>query len=134
VWAALSSRSAPLPASETRDWAPTAASSYELITQYPIGGTHTGYGYDLPAASTPRTRLALMFARTRNRVEFEIYTGKSSANHGDARRARHRAHSRARKGLYQQTALERTVTVFESSTRKFRKLIRYMGVKPEAIQ
>jgi len=35
---------------------------------------------------------------------------------------------------YTSNGLDRTVTVFESSTLQFRKLIRYTGVKPDAIQ
>jgi len=40
---------------------------------------------------------------------------------------------RARQGLYS-NGLDRTVTVFEPRTLQFRKLIRYTGVKPDAIQ
>src|SRR5258708_13205184 len=44
LWAALIAVGA-LPVRDARSGAPSAPSSYRMITQYPIGGNDTGYAY-----------------------------------------------------------------------------------------
>jgi len=44
LWAALIAVGA-LPVRDARSGAPSAPSSYRMITQYPIGGNDTGYDY-----------------------------------------------------------------------------------------
>src|SRR5258707_4778764 len=129
LWAALIAVGA-LPVRDARSGAPSAASSYRMITQYPIGGNDTGYDYLRLDAATRR-----VFVAHANRVEvLNIDTGQKLGEITGM----HGVHGielipELGKG-YTSNGLDRTVTVFESSTLQFRKLIRYTGVKPDAIQ
>src|SRR6266481_3900843 len=71
LWAALIAVGA-LPVRDARSGAPSAPSSYRMITQYPIGGNDTGYDYLRLDAATRR-----VFVAHANRVEvLNIDTGQ----------------------------------------------------------
>jgi len=129
LWAALIAVGA-LPVRDARSGAPSAASSYRMITQYPIGGNDTGYDYLRLDAATRR-----VFVAHANRVEvLNIDTGQKLGEITGM----HGVHGielipELGKG-YTSNGLDRTVTVFDPRTLQFRKLIRYTGVKPDAIQ
>src|ERR1700730_4882966 len=102
LWVALIAIGA-LPVRDARSGAPSAASSYRMITQYPIGGNDKGYDY-LPGDITGMHGVP--------GIELIPELGKGYTSNG----------------------LDRTVTVFEPRTLQVRKVIRYTGVKPDAIQ
>ena len=110
--------------------APPAASPYHMIAQYPIGGNDTGYDYLRVDAATHR-----VFVAHANRVEvLNIDTGQKLGEITGM----HGVHGielipALGKG-YTSNGLDRTVTVFDRNTLQIRKLIRYTGVKPDAIQ
>ncbi len=109
---------------------PPAANSYHMIAQYPIGGNDTGYDYLRVDAPTRR-----VFVAHANRVEvLDVDTG---AKLGEIT-GMHGVHGielipELGKG-YTSNGLDRTVTVFDRDTLQTRRLIRYTGVKPDAIQ
>ena len=121
---------AALPAGSAQAATPAAASSYHMIAQYPIGGNDTGYDYlrvDAPARR--------VFVAHANRVEvLNVDTGEKVGEIAGM----HGVHGielipELGKG-YTSNGLDRTVTVFDRDTLKIRKVIRYTGVKPDAIQ
>ena len=121
---------AALPAGSAQAATPAAASSYHMIAQYPIGGNDTGYDYlrvDAPARR--------VFVAHANRVEvLNVDTGEKVGEIAGM----HGVHGielipELGKG-YTSNGLDRTVTVFDRDTLKVRKVIRYTGVKPDAIQ
>jgi len=101
-----------------------------MIAQYPIGGNDTGYDYLRVDALTRR-----VFVAHANRVEvLNVDTGEKlgeiAGMHGV-----HGIEFIAELGKgYTSNGLDRTVTVFDRDTLKIRKVIRYTGVKPDAIQ
>ena len=101
-----------------------------MIAQYPIGGNDTGYDYLRVDALTRR-----VFVAHANRVEvLNVDTGEKvgeiAGMHGV-----HGVELIAELGKgYTSNGLDRTVTVFDRDTLKIRKVIRYTGVKPDAIQ
>ncbi|TLZ54525.1 MAG: YncE family protein [Gammaproteobacteria bacterium] len=101
-----------------------------MIAQYPIGGNDTGYDYLRVDALTRR-----VFVAHANRVEvLNVDTGEKlgeiAGMHGV-----HGIELIAELGKgYTSNGLDRTVTVFDRDTLKIRKVIRYTGVKPDAIQ
>ncbi len=121
---------AALPAGGAQAATPAAASSYHMIAQYPIGGNDTGYDYLRVDALTRR-----VFVAHANRVEvLNVDTGEKvgeiAGMHGV-----HGIELIAELGKgYTSNGLDRTVTVFDRDTLKIRKVIRYTGVKPDAIQ
>src|SRR5947207_4000834 len=129
VCAALIATAA-LPAGGAQAATPAAASSYHMIAQYPIGGNDTGYDYLRVDALTRR-----VFVAHANRVEvLNVDTGEKlgeiAGMHGV-----HGIELIAELGKgYTSNGLDRTVTVFDRDTLKIRKVIRYTGVKPDAIQ
>ena len=121
---------AALPAGSAQAATPAAASSYHMIAQYPIGGNDTGYDYLRVDALARR-----VFVAHANRVEvLNVDTGEKVGEIAGM----HGVHGielipELGKG-YTSNGLDRTVTVFDSDTLKVRKVIRYTGVKPDAIQ
>jgi len=121
---------AALPAGGAQAATPAAASSYHMIAQYPIGGNDTGYDYLRVDALTRR-----VFVAHANRVEvLNVDTGEKVGEIAGM----HGVHGielipELGKG-YTSNGLDRTVTVFDRDTLKIRKVIRYTGVKPDAIQ
>ena len=101
-----------------------------MIAQYPIGGNDTGYDYLRVDALARR-----VFVAHANRVEvLNVDTGEKlgeiAGMHGV-----HGIELIAELGKgYTSNGLDRTVTVFDRDTLKIRKVIRYTGVKPDAIQ
>lgn len=111
--------------------APAApAGSYRIIAQYTIGGNDTGYDYLRVDAARRR-----VFVAHGTRVEvLDVDTGKKvgeiAGMHGV-----HGIELIAELGKgYISNGLDRTVTVFDLATLQVRKLIKYTGVKPDAIQ
>lgn len=110
--------------------APAAAGSYHMIAQYPIGGNDTGYDYLRVDAATRR-----VFVAHANRVEvLDADTGRKVGEIAGM----HGVHGielipELGKG-YTSNGLDRTVSVFDRDTLAIRKVIRYTGVKPDAIQ
>jgi DNA-binding beta-propeller fold protein YncE len=110
--------------------AASSAGSYRIIAQYQIGGNDAGYDYLRVDAPTRR-----VFVAHANRVEvLNVDTGKKlgeiSGMHG--------VHGielipELGKG-YTSNGLDRTVTVFDRTTLQVRRLIKYTGIKPDAIQ
>ncbi|TLZ35074.1 MAG: YncE family protein [Gammaproteobacteria bacterium] len=121
---------AALPAGSAQAATPAAASSYHMIAQYPIGGNDTGYDYLRVDALARR-----VFVAHANRVEvLNVDTGEKVGEIAGM----HGVHGielipELGKG-YTSNGLDRTVTVFDRDTLKVRKVIRYTGVKPDAIQ
>ena len=121
---------AALPAGSAQAATPAAASSYHMIAQYPIGGNDTGYDYLRVDALTRR-----VFVAHANRVEvLNVDTGEKVGEIAGM----HGVHGielipELGKG-YTSNGLDRSVTVFDRDTLKIRKVIRYTGVKPDAIQ
>src|SRR5205814_2294849 len=118
---------AALPAGSAQAATPAAASSYHMIAQYPIGGNDTGYDYLRVDALARR-----VFVAHANRVEvLNVDTGEKvgeiAGMHGIE------LIPELGKG-YTSNGLDRTVTVFDRDTLKVRRVIRYTGVKPDAIQ
>jgi YVTN family beta-propeller protein len=110
--------------------APPAAGGYRMITQFQIGGNDAGYDYLRVDAPTRRVFVAHL-----NRVE--VLNADSGAKLGEVT-GMHGVHGielipELGKG-YTSNGLDRTVTVFDHSTLRIRKVIRYTGVKPDAIQ
>ena len=109
---------------------PAAAGSYRMIAQYLIGGNDAGYDYLRVDAATRR-----VFVAHANRVEvLNVDTGQKLGEITGM----HGVHGielipELGKG-YTSNGLDRTVTVFDRNTLQIRKLIRYTGVKPDAIQ
>lgn len=110
--------------------APPTASSYHMIAQYRIGGNDTGYDYLRVDAPTRR-----VFVAHASRVEvLNVDTGQKIGEIAGM----HGVHgieliSELGKG-YTSDGLDRTVTVFDRNTLQIRKVVRYTGVKPDAIQ
>ncbi|HEV2139570.1 MAG TPA: YncE family protein [Candidatus Dormibacteraeota bacterium] len=110
--------------------AAAAPGSYRIIAQYPIGGNDTSYDYLRVDAAKRR-----VFVAHGNRVEvLDVDTGKKvgeiAGMHGV-----HGIELIAELGKgYTSNGLDRTVTVFDLATLQVRKLIKYTGVKPDAIQ
>ena len=121
---------AALPAGGAQAATPAAASSYHMIAQYPIGGNDTGYDYLRVDAPTRH-----VFVAHASRVEvLNVDTGEKVGEIAGL----HGVHGielipELGKG-YTSNGLDRTVTVFDRDTLKVRKVIRYTGVKPDAIQ
>ncbi len=121
---------AALPVGGARAAAPPAASGYHMITQYPIGGNDAGYDYLRVDAPTRR-----VFVAHATRVEvLNVDTGEKLGEITGM----HGVHGvelipELGKG-YTSNGLDRTVTVFDRHTLQIRKVIRYTGVKPDAIQ
>lgn len=115
---------------QIRQSAAATAGSYRMIAQYPIGGNDTGYDYLRVDAAARR-----VFVAHGNRVEvLDVDTGKKVGEIGGM----HGVHgieliAELGKG-YTTNGLDRTVTVFDLATLQVRKLIKYTGVKPDAIQ
>jgi len=111
--------------------APAApAGSYRIIAQYTIGGNDTGYDYLRVDAARRRVFVAHL-----NRVE--VLDADSGAKIGEVA-GMHGVHGieiipELGKG-YTSNGLDRTVTVFDRTTLQVRRIIRYTGVKPDAIQ
>ena len=110
--------------------APPAAGGYRMIAQFPIGGNDAGYDYLRVDAPTRRVFVAHL-----NRVD--VLNADNGAKVGEV------AGMRGVHGIeiipelgkgYTSNGLDRTVTVFDRSTLRIRKVIRYTGVKPDAIQ
>ena len=110
--------------------APPATSSYHMIAQYPIGGNDTGYDYLRVDGPTRR-----VFVAHASRVEvLNVDTGRKIGEITGM----HGVHGielipELGKG-YTSDGLDRTVTVFDRDTLQIRSVIRYTGVKPDAIQ
>jgi DNA-binding beta-propeller fold protein YncE len=120
VLVAVSAQSAP----------PAAAGTYRMIAQFPIGGNDAGYDYLRVDAPTRRVFVAHL-----NRVE--VLNADTGEKLGEVA-GMHGVHGielipELGKG-YTSNGLDRSVTVFDRSTLKVRKIIRYTGVKPDAIQ
>src|ERR1700752_5393293 len=104
--------------------------SYRIIAQYTIGGNDTGYDYLRVDAARRR-----VFVAHGTRVEvLDVDTGKKLGEIAGM----HGVHGielipELGKG-YTSNGLDRTVTVFDRSTLQIRNVIRYTGVKPDAIQ
>ena len=115
---------------QIRQSAAATAGSYRMIAQYIIGGNDTGYDYLRVDAAARR-----VFVAHGNRVEvLDVDTGKKVGEIGGM----HGVHgieliAELGKG-YTTNGLDRTVTVFDLATLQVRKLIKYTGVKPDAIQ
>jgi DNA-binding beta-propeller fold protein YncE len=110
--------------------APPAAGGYRMIAQFPIGGNDSGYDYLRVDASTRRVFVAHL-----NRVE--VLNADTGAKLGEIS-GMHGVHGieiipELGKG-YTSNGLDRTVTVFDRSSLEVRKVIRYTGLKPDAIQ
>jgi len=110
--------------------APPAAGGYRMIAQFPIGGNDAGYDYLRVDAPTRRVFVAHL-----DRVE--VLNADSGVKIGEIA-GMHGVHGieiipELGKG-YTSNGLDRTVTVFDRSTLQVRKVIRYTGVKPDAIQ
>jgi DNA-binding beta-propeller fold protein YncE len=110
--------------------APPAAGGYRMIAQFPIGGNDAGYDYLRVDAPTRRVFVAHL-----NRVE--VLNADTGAKLGEIS-GMHGVHGieiipELGKG-YTSNGLDRTVTVFDRSTLAVRKIVRYTGVKPDAIQ
>ena len=110
--------------------APPAARGYRMIAQFPIGGNDAGYDYLRVDAPTRRVFVAHL-----NRVE--VLNADTGAKLGEVS-GMHGVHGieiipELSKG-YTSNGLDRTVTVFDRSTLKVLKVVRYTGVKPDAIQ
>ncbi len=106
------------------------AGGYRMIAQFPIGGNDAGYDYLRVDAPTRRVFVAHL-----NRVE--VLDADSGAKVGEIA-GMHGVHGielipELGKG-YTSNGLDRSVTVFDRSTLQIRKVIRYTGVKPDAIQ
>ena len=101
-----------------------------MIAQYPIGGNDTGYDYLRVDAPTRH-----VFVAHASRVEvLNVDTGEKVGEIAGL----HGVHGielipELGKG-YTSNGLDRSVTVFDRDTLKIRKVIRYTGVKPDAIQ
>jgi DNA-binding beta-propeller fold protein YncE len=109
--------------------APPTAGPYRMIAQYPIGGNETGYDY--LQVDSPLRRVFVAHA---NRVE--VLDADSGAQLG-AITDTHGVHGielipELGKG-YTTNGLDRSVTVFDRESLKPRKLIRYTGIKPDAL-
>jgi YVTN family beta-propeller protein len=109
---------------------PPAAGVYRMIAQFPIGGNDAGYDYLRVDAPTRRVFIAHL-----NRVE--VLDADSGAKLGEVA-GMHGVHGielipELGKG-YTSNGLDRSVTVFDRATLRIRKIIRYTGVKPDAIQ
>ncbi len=108
---------------------PAESVRYRMLAQYAIGGDETGYDYLRVDAPTHR-----VFVAHGNRVEvLNTDTGEKLG----AITGMHGVHGielipELGKG-YTSNGLDRTVTVFDRKTLQIRKLIRYTGVKPDAI-
>jgi len=101
-----------------------------MIAQFPIGGNDAGYDYLRVDAPTRRVFVAHL-----NRVE--VLNADTGEKLGEVA-GMHGVHGielipELAKG-YTSNGLDRTVTVFDRSTLKVRKIIRHTGVKPDAIQ
>lgn len=119
-----------LQSTDAQSAASTSAGSYRMIAQYTIGGNDTGYDYLRVDAAKRR-----VFVAHGNRVEvLDVDTGKRVGEIAGM----HGVHGielipELGKG-YTSNGLDRTVTVFDLATLQVRKLIKYTGVKPDAIQ
>ena len=119
-----------LQVTDAQSAASAPASSYRMIAQYPIGGNDTGYDYLRVDGAKRR-----VFVAHGNRVEvLDVDSGKKvgeiAGMHGV-----HGIELIAELGKgYTSNGLDRTVTVFDQATLEVRKLIKYTGVKPDAIQ
>ena len=110
--------------------ASASAGSYRIIAQYPIGGNDMGYDYLRVDGATRR-----VFVAHANRVE--VLDADSGKKVGEIT-GMHGVHGieivpELGKG-YTSNGLDRTVTVFDLATLQVRKLIKYTGIKPDAIQ
>jgi DNA-binding beta-propeller fold protein YncE len=110
--------------------APATTAAYRIIAQYPIGGNDMGYDYLRVDAAKRR-----VFIAHANRVE--VLDADSGKKIGEIT-GMHGVHGievipELGKG-YTSNGLDRTVTVFDLATLQVRKLIKYTGVKPDAIQ
>jgi YVTN family beta-propeller protein len=108
---------------------PAAAADYRIIARYQIGGNDTDYDY--LRVDTAMRRLYVAHA---NRVE--VLNVDSGAPIGQLT-GMHGVHGielvpELGKG-YTSDGLDRAITVFDRSTLKIRKRIRYTGEKPDAI-
>lgn len=108
---------------------PPPAGPYRMIAQYPIGGNEAGYDY--LQVDSPLRRVLVAHA---NRVE--VLDADSGAKLG-AITDTHGVHGielipKLGKG-YTSNGLDRTVTVFDRKSLKARKVIRYTGIKPDAL-
>jgi DNA-binding beta-propeller fold protein YncE len=107
-----------------------AAPHYHIIARYPIGGNDTSYDYVHVDAALRR-----LFVAHANRVEvLDLDSGKKVAEIAGM----HGVHGieiipELGKG-YTSDGLDRAVTVFDRQTLKVQKRIKYLGVKPDAIQ
>jgi DNA-binding beta-propeller fold protein YncE len=106
------------------------AGGYRMIAQFPIGGNDAGYDY--LRVDAPKRRV---FVAHLNRVE--VLNADTGAKLGEIS-GMHGVHGieiipELDKG-YTSNGLDRTVTVFDRSTLKVRRVIRYTGIKPDAIQ
>ena len=107
-----------------------AAGSYRIIAQYPIGGNDTSYDYLRFDAVKRR-----VFVAHGNRVEVLDADGGRKVGEIAGMRGVHGIELIPELGKgYTSNGLDRTVTVFDSATLEVRKLIKYTGVKPDAIQ
>jgi DNA-binding beta-propeller fold protein YncE len=109
---------------------PWATADYHMIARYPIGGNETGYDYLRVDAATRR-----VFVAHANRVE--VLNADSGQKLGELT-GMHGVHGieiipELDKG-YISDGLDRAVTVFDRNTLKILKVIKYTGIKPDAIQ
>ena len=110
--------------------APPAAGGYRMIAQFAIGGNDAGYDYLRVDAPTRRVFVAHL-----NRVD--VLNADNGARLGEIA-GMHGVHgieiiAELGKG-YTSNGLDRTVTVFDRASLGIRKVIRYTGIKPDAIQ
>ena len=107
-----------------------AAAGYRIIAHYPIGGNEQGYDYLRVDAPTHR-----VFVAHANRVE--VLSTDDGQKLGEIA-GMHGVHGieiipELGKG-YTSNGLDRTVSVFDRTSLKIRKIIAYTGLKPDAIQ
>jgi DNA-binding beta-propeller fold protein YncE len=108
---------------------PSAAGTYRMIAQFPIGGNDAGYDYLRVDAPVRRVFVAHL-----NRVE--VLNADTGEKLGEVA-GMHGVHGieiipELGKG-YTSNGLDRTVTVFDRKSLKARKVIRYTGIKPDAL-
>jgi DNA-binding beta-propeller fold protein YncE len=108
----------------------TAGNAYHMIARYPIGGNDTGYDYLRVDAPTRH-----VFIAHANRIE--VLNADTGQKLGEIA-GMHGAHGieiveSLDKG-YITGGLDRAVTVFDRNTLKTLQVIKYTGVKPDAIQ
>ena len=109
---------------------PPAGTAYRMIARYPIGGNDTGYDYLRVDAPTRR-----VFIAHANRVE--VLNADTGQKVGEIA-GMHGAHGieiieSLDKG-YISDGLDRAVTVFDRKTLQVLQVIKYTGIKPDAIQ